>query len=84
MSDILSKDSDIKKGDILLKIENTNINSLQQLLDYIKSNCPRSDSGTNHLADSFILTTVGSGVNKTIYIANYNCFYLYIILVLLN
>lgn len=37
---------------------------------YIKNNCPRTDSGGNHLADSFIKTEVGSGVNKTIYISS--------------
>ena len=56
---------DIKEG-----LEDRLDETAKQILDYIKSNCPRSDSGTNHLADSFILTTVGSGVNKTIYISS--------------
>ena len=56
---------DVKEG-----LENRLDETAKQILDYIKSNCPRSDSGTNHLADSFILTTVGSGVNKTIYISS--------------
>lgn len=42
----------------------------QDILEYIKNNCPRSDSGSNHLADSFILTTQGSGANKIIYISS--------------
>ena len=56
---------DIKEG-----LEDRLDETAKQILDYIKSNCPRSDSGTNHLADSFILTTIGSGVNKTIYISS--------------
>ena len=56
---------DVKEG-----LEDRLDETAKQILDYIKSNCPRSDSGTNHLADSFILTTVGSGVNKTIYISS--------------
>ena len=56
---------DVKEG-----LEDRLDETAKQILDYIKSNCPRSDSGTNHLADSFVLTTVGSGVNKTIYISS--------------
>ena len=56
---------DVKEG-----LEDRLDETAKQILDYIKSNCPRSDSGTNHLADSFILTTVGRGVNKTIYISS--------------
>lgn len=56
---------DVKEG-----LEDRLDETAKQILDYIKSNCPRSDSGTNHLADSFILTTVGSGVNKTIYVSS--------------
>ena len=40
------------------------------ILDYIRKNCPRSGYGSSHLADSFILTTIGSGANKTIYISS--------------
>ena len=56
---------DVKEG-----LEDRLDETAKQILDYIKSNCPRSDSGTNHLADSFILTTVGCGANKTIYISS--------------
>lgn len=56
---------DVKEG-----LEDRLDETAKQILDYIKSNCPRSDSVSNHLADSFILTTVGSGVNKTIYISS--------------
>ncbi len=39
-----------------------------QILDYIKSNAPRSSSGTEHLADSFVKKSYGEGANKTIVI----------------
>lgn len=66
ISDLIKDYSD----DIKESLEDRLDETAKQILDYIKSNCPRSDSGTNHLADSFILTTVGSGVNKTIYISS--------------
>lgn len=57
--------SDVKEGleDILDK-------TAQSILEFIKNNCPRSASGTQHLADSFVLTTIGSGANKVIYISS--------------
>ena len=42
----------------------------EKILQYIFSNCPRSGLGSNHLADSFISTEVGSGLNKIIYISS--------------
>jgi stage IV sporulation protein B len=39
-----SADSDIKKGDILLKIEDKSINTLEELLSYIKENCNNKES----------------------------------------
>lgn len=39
-----SANSDIKKGDILLKIENISVNTLEQLLAHIKNNCKNKDS----------------------------------------
>lgn len=39
-----SANSDIKKGDILLKVENTNVNTLNELLEYIKINCSDKES----------------------------------------
>ena len=66
ISDLIKDYSDDVKEGLEDRLDET----AKQILDYIKSNCPRSDSGTNHLADSFILTTVGSGVNKTIYISS--------------
>ena len=50
----------------LIKLDET----AEKILKYIFSNCPRSGYGSNHLADSFIKTEVGSGMNKTIYISS--------------
>lgn len=41
-----------------------------KILEYVKQNCVRSNSGSNHLADSFGLTIVGIGANKTIFISS--------------
>lgn len=30
-----------------------------EILEYIRKNCPRSDTGSNHLADSFVKTKIG-------------------------
>ena len=66
ISDLIKEYSDdIKDG-----LEDRMDQTAKEILEYIKKNCPRSDSGSNHLADSFILTTVGSGANKTIYISS--------------
>lgn len=40
-----------------------------EILDYIRANVPRGKS-KNHLADSFVKTAVGSGVNQVIYISS--------------
>ena len=39
-----------------------------QILDYIKENAPRTPWSHEHLGDSFIKESYGSGVNKTIVI----------------
>ena len=39
-----------------------------QILDYIKSNAPRTPFHKEHLGDSFIKESYGEGVNKTIVI----------------
>ena len=54
------------KDEALIKLDETADN----ILNYIFSNCPRSGLGSNHLADSFIKTEVGSGLKKTIYISS--------------
>ena len=54
------------KDEALIKLDET----ADKILNYIFSNCPRSGLGSNHLADSFIKTEVGSGLKKTIYISS--------------
>jgi hypothetical protein len=66
LSDIIENYSDDVKADVEKKLDET----ASEVLNYIKENCPRSGNGNNHLADSFILTTVGSGANKTIFISS--------------
>ena len=56
---------DVKSG-----MEDRLDQTANEILEYIKTNCPRSDTGNVHLADSFILTVVGSGATKTIYISS--------------
>lgn len=66
LSDIIENYSDDVKADVEKKLDET----ASEVLNYIKENCPRSGNGNNHLADFFILTTVGSGANKTIFISS--------------
>jgi len=66
ISDLIKEFSDDVKDGLEDRLDQT----AKEILEYIKKNCSRSDSGSNHLADSFILTTVGSGANKTIYISS--------------
>ena len=54
------------KGAALIKLDET----ADKILNYIFSNCPRSGLGSNHLADSFVKTEVGNGLNKIIYISS--------------
>ena len=57
--------NDVQK-DVVKELDET----ADEILDYIHTNCPRGNEGSNHLADSFIKTEVGSGLNKTIYISS--------------
>ena len=66
LTDLIKDFSD----DVLSSIEGRLDETADLILDYIKSNCPKSDSGSNHLADSFGLTIVGEGTNKIIYISS--------------
>lgn len=66
LSEIIETYGDDVKADVEKKLDET----ASEVLNYIKENCPRTDYGNNHLADSFILTTVGSGANKTIFISS--------------
>lgn len=50
---------------VMAKLDET----ADKILDYIRANAPRGTS-QNHLADSFVKTKFGSGVNTTIYISS--------------
>lgn len=56
--------------EVKLSMEEILDKTADKILDYIKANCVRSPYGSNHLADSFGLTIVGSGCNKTIFISS--------------
>ena len=66
ISDLIKNYTDEVKEGLEDRLDKT----AQDILEYIKNNCPRSAYGSNHLADSFILTTLGSGANKVIYISS--------------
>ena len=66
ISDLIKNYTDEVKEGLEDRLDKT----AQDILEYIKNNCPRSAYGSNHLADSFILTTQGSGANKVIYISS--------------
>ncbi len=66
LSSIINEYADEIKDEAMEQLDET----ANKIIDYIKTNCPKSDSGNNHLADSFIKTEVGSGVSKTIYISS--------------
>lgn len=57
-------------SDVQQNVINRLDNTADEILKYIHTNCPRGDEGGNHLADSFIKTEIGSGLNKTIYISS--------------
>lgn len=56
--------------EIKVSMEEVLDRTADKILDYIKTNCVRSPYATKHLADSFGLTVVGSGYNKTIFISS--------------
>lgn len=66
LTDLISEYASEVQEDILKRFDET----ANEILDYIFSNCPRGDGGSNHLADSFVKTEVGSGLNKIIYISS--------------
>lgn len=66
ISDLIKEYSiDVKEG-----LEDRLDKTAKEILDYVMKHCPRSSGGSNHLADSFVITEVGTGVNKTIYISS--------------
>ena len=66
LTDIIKNYTSEVQEEVLKRFELT----ADEILDYIKNNCPRSDGGSNHLADTFVKTEVGSGLNKIIYISS--------------
>ena len=60
---VKSYSKDVEKA-IVERLEYT----ADQILDYIKSNAPRTPYTKEHLGDSFIKESRGEGVNKTIVI----------------
>jgi len=56
--------------DVKKEMEDVLDRTANDILEYIKKNCPRSKASKNHLADSFVLTVVGSGANKVIYVSS--------------
>lgn len=65
LSDIVSGYTD----EIQEKVEAELDSTADRIIDYVKDNCPRSDSMGEHLADQFVKTEVGEGYKKTIYIS---------------
>ena len=66
LSKIVEEYADEVSEEVVKTLEHT----ADEILSYIASNCPKTDSGSEHLADSFIKTEVGNGVNKTIFISS--------------
>ncbi|MFA7689152.1 MAG: HK97 gp10 family phage protein [Bacilli bacterium] len=66
ISDLIKDYADDVKDGLEERLNQT----ANEILEYIKKNCPRSENGYKHLADSFILTTIGTGATKTIYISS--------------
>lgn len=66
LSKIIEGYSDDVKEETIAKLDKTG----EDVLAYVTLHCPRSGFGTNHLADSFVKTEIGSGLQKTIYISS--------------
>jgi hypothetical protein len=66
LSEIIEGYSDDVQEEAMAKLEK----AADDVLTYVSEHCPRSGYGTNHLADSFVKTEVGSGLEKTIYISS--------------
>lgn len=66
LSQVINEYSSEVKMSVLKRLDNC----ADEILDYIQKTAPKGSSGGVHLADSFIKTEVGEGVNKTIYISS--------------
>lgn len=65
ISEMVSKYAEEVQEEIVERLNRT----ADEILDYIKTNAPKGKS-RNHLADSFVKTVVGAGVNQVIYISS--------------
>lgn len=65
LSDIISGYSE----EVQAKAEQRLDRTADEILDYIRTNCPKGKS-SEHLADSFIKTETGDDAGKTIYISS--------------
>lgn len=70
LSTSISKLVESYTDDVKKEAEKKLDETADEIVDYITQNCPRGDGGSNHLADSFIKTEIGSGVKKTVYISS--------------
>ncbi len=66
----LSKIVDKYASDVKEQVVNILDETADAILEYIATHCPKTDTGDEHLADSFVKTEFGSGVNKTVYISS--------------
>lgn len=65
ISEMVSEYAEEVQEEIVERLNRT----ADEILNYIKANAPKGSS-TNHLADSFVKTKVGTGVNQVIYISS--------------
>ncbi len=66
LSKIVDKYASNVKEQVVDRLDET----ADAILEYIASHCPKTDTGDEHLADSFVKTEFGNGVNKTVYISS--------------
>lgn len=66
LSKIVEKYASDVKEEVVNRLDET----ADAILEYIATHCPKTDTGDEHLADSFVKTEFGSGVNKTVYISS--------------
>lgn len=66
LSKIVEKYASDVKEEVVNRLDET----ADAILEYIATHCPKTDTGGEHLADSFVKTEFGSGVNKTVYISS--------------
>lgn len=65
ISELIEEYSNEVKEESIARLDKT----ADEIIDYIRSNAPKGKSN-GHLADSFVKTEIGSGVDKVIYISS--------------